>query len=240
MVDCRPSNRQYCDIQECPRAISLAEPFGGEAWFSGGAGSDNRNLNEWSGQAVRPEQLSFTGLKLVTLSNGKGSGIERNQRINEQIRISPVRVISAEGELLGIITTDEALTRAREADLDLVEVAPNERPPVCRIMDYGKFKYQQKKRLAKGHTHQSKIKEIRVRPKTGEHDIQFKLNQARTFLQHKDKVVVSVIFRGRELAHIEEGRKVIDHVIKELEEVSKIESSPSHQGKRIVCILAPK
>jgi translation initiation factor IF-3 len=182
----------------------------------------------------------LSGLKLVTLSNGKGSGIERNQRINEQIRISPVRVISAEGELLGIITTDEALTRAREADLDLVEVAPNERPPVCRIMDYGKFKYQQKKRLAKGHTHQSKIKEIRVRPKTGEHDIQFKLNQAKTFLQHKDKVVVSVIFRGRELAHIEEGRKVIDHVIKELEEVSKIESSPSHQGKRIVCILAPK
>jgi len=142
--------------------------------------------------------------------------------------------------LLGIITTDEALTRAREADLDLVEVAPNERPPVCRIMDYGKFKYHQKKRLAKGHTHQSKIKEIRVRPKTGEHDIQFKLNQAKTFLQHKDKVVVSVIFRGRELAHIEEGRKVIDHVIKELEDVGKMDSPPSHQGKRIVCILSPK
>jgi len=151
-----------------------------------------------------------------------------------------VRVISADGELLGIINTDEALNRAREADLDLVEVAPNERPPVCRIMDYGKFKYQQKKRLAKGHTHQSKIKEIRVRPKTGEHDIGFKVNQARTFLQHKDKVVVSVIFRGRELAHIEEGRKVIDHVIKELEEVGKIESGPSHQGKRIVAILAPR
>jgi translation initiation factor IF-3 len=142
--------------------------------------------------------------------------------------------------LLGIISTDEALTRAREADLDLVEVAPNERPPVCRIMDYGKFKYQQKKRLGKGHTHQSKIKEIRVRPKTGEHDIAFKLNQARTFLQHKDKVVVSVIFRGREMAHVEEGRKVIDHIVKELEEVGKLESSPSHQGKRIVCILAPK
>ena len=168
------------------------------------------------------------------------TSIERNQRINEQIRISPVRVISAEGEPLGILNTDEALTRAREADLDLVEVAPNERPPVCRIMDYGKFKYQQKKRLAKGHTHQSKLKEIRVRPKTGEHDIGFKVNQARTFLKHKDKVVVSVIFRGRELAHIEEGRKVIDHVIKELEEVGKIESAPSHQGKRIVAILTPR
>ena len=176
----------------------------------------------------------------VTQSFRKGNGIDRNQRINEQIRISPVRVISAEGELLGILNTDEALTRAREADLDLVEVAPNERPPVCRIMDFGKFKYQQKKRQAKGHTHQSKIKEIRVRPKTGEHDIAFKLNQARTFLQHKDKVIVSVIFRGRELAHLEEGRKVIDHIIKELEDVSKVEAPPSHQGKRIVCIVAPK
>ncbi len=138
------------------------------------------------------------------------------------------------------MNTDEALTRAREADQDLVEVAPNERPPVCRIMDYGKFKYQQKKRHAKGQTHQSKIKEIRVRPKTGAHDIAFKLNRARTFLQHKDKVIVSVIFRGRELAHLEEGRKVINHVISELEDVCKVESSPSHQGKRIVCILAPK
>jgi translation initiation factor IF-3 len=171
---------------------------------------------------------------------GKGARIERNQRINDQIRISPIRVISAEGQPLGILNTDEAMTLAREADLDLVEVAPNERPPVCRIMDYGKFKYQQKKRLAKGHTHHSKIKEIRVRPKTGEHDIHFKLVQARGFLQHKDKVIVSVIFRGRELAHIEEGRKVIDHVIHELEDVSKVEAPPSHQGKRIVAILAPK
>ena len=168
------------------------------------------------------------------------SVIERNQRINEQIRISPVRVISADGELLGILPTEEALSKAREVELDLVEVAPNERPPVCRIMDYGKFKYQQKKRLAKGHAHQSKIKEIRVRPKTGEHDIQFKLVQARSFLKHKDKVIVSVVFRGRELAHVEEGRKVIDHVIKELEDISKVESAPSHQGKRIVAILAPR
>jgi len=151
-----------------------------------------------------------------------------------------VRVVAADGELIGILPTEEALSRAREAELDLVEVAPNERPPVCRIMDYGKFKYQQKKRLAKGHTHQSKIKEIRVRPKTGEHDIAFKLNQARTFLQHKDKVIVSVIFRGREMAHLEEGRKVIDHIILDLTDVSKVEAPPSHQGKRIVCILTPR
>jgi translation initiation factor IF-3 len=139
-----------------------------------------------------------------------------------------------------VISTDEALARAREADLDLVEVAPNERPPVCRIMDFGKFKYQQKKKLTKGHVHQTKTKEIRVRPKTDEHDIQTKVAQARGFLQHKDKVVVSVVFRGRELAHIEEGRKVIDQVIKALDEVAKLEAPPSHQGKRIVAILAPR
>lgn len=142
--------------------------------------------------------------------------------------------------MLGVLNTDEALAKAREAELDLVEVAPNERPPVCRIMDFGKFKYQQKKRAGKGHSHHSKIKEIRVRPKTGEHDIAFKLKQAREFLMHKDKVSFSVVFRGRELAHLEEGRRVIDQIILDLAEVGKPESPPQHQGKRIVCVIAPK
>lgn len=129
---------------------------------------------------------------------------------------------------------------AREADLDLVEVAPNERPPVCRIMDFGKFKYQQKKRSHKGHAHHSKIKEIRVRPKTDGHDIEVKVNRAREFLSHKDKVVVSVIFRGRELAHVDEGQKVVAQIISALEDVGKVESAPNQQGRRIVAILAPK
>jgi translation initiation factor IF-3 len=107
-------------------------------------------------------------------------------------------------------------------------------------MDFGKFKYQQKKRQHKGHVHHSKIKEIRVRPKTGEHDIGFKVNQAREFLKHKDKVIVSVVFRGREIAHIDEGQKVIAQIIKTLEDVSKVEAAPSHQGRRIICTLAPK
>ncbi|MBS0211415.1 MAG: translation initiation factor IF-3 [Planctomycetes bacterium] len=166
--------------------------------------------------------------------------MERSQRVNEQIRISPVRVIAADGAQLGIIPTDQALSSAREAGLDLVEVAPNERPPVCRIMDFGKFKYQQKKRQHKAHTHQTKIKEIRVRPKTGEHDIEVKVTHAREFLLHKDKVIVSVVFRGRELAHIEEGQRVVRQVIKNLEDVAKVESPPSQQGKRIICVLAPK
>jgi translation initiation factor IF-3 len=162
------------------------------------------------------------------------------QRVNEQIRVTPVRVIGLDGVQLGILATDEALRRARAAELDLVEVAPTERPPVCRIMDYGKFKYQLKKRQHKGHSHQVKIKEIRVRPKTGDHDIQVKVNKAREFLARKDKVTVTVIFRGRELAHIEEGRNVIDDVLLQLEDVAKVESPPAHHGRRMICTLAPK
>jgi len=162
------------------------------------------------------------------------------QRINEQIRVSSVRVIAADGSQLGIMSTDKAMEQARSADLDLVEVAPNERPPVCRIMDFGKFKYQQKKRQHKSHSHQMKIKEIRVRPKTGDHDLNVKVGKAREFLEHKDKVIVSVMFRGRELAHIEEGRKVIDDILTKLEDVSKVESPPIHHGRRMICTLAPK
>ena len=162
------------------------------------------------------------------------------QRINEQIRISPVRVIGADGAQLGIVPTDEAIRQAKSLELDLVEVAPNERPPVCRIMDYGKFKYQQKKRQHKGHSHQVKIKEIRVRPKTGDADIQVKVAKAHEFLSHKDKVIVTVVFKGRELAHVEEGRKVIDEVITLLEDVSKVEAVPVHHGRRMTCTLSPK
>ncbi|MEN6406866.1 MAG: translation initiation factor IF-3 [Thermoguttaceae bacterium] len=162
------------------------------------------------------------------------------QRINEQIRITPVRVIGADGAQLGILPTDEAIRQARTAELDLVEVAPGERPPVCRIMDYGKFKYQQKKRQHKSHSHQMKIKEIRVRPKTGENDIQVKVGKAREFLEHKDKVIVTVVYRGRELAHVEEGRKVIDDVIEQLVDVAKVEAAPVHHGRRMICTLAPK
>ena len=136
--------------------------------------------------------------------------------------------------------TDQALAAARESDLDLVEVAPDARPPVCRIMDFGKFKYQQKKKLHKGQTHQTKTKEIRVRPKIGEHDIEFKVNQARGFLQHKDKVVISVVFRGRELAHIDEGHRVVKQIVAQLEDVAKVEGAPQQMGKRIICTLAPK
>jgi translation initiation factor IF-3 len=149
-------------------------------------------------------------------------------------------VIGADGSQLGIIPTEEALSIAREGGLDLVEVAPNEKPPVCRIMDFGKFKYQQKKKHHKTHVHHTKIKEVRLRPKTGEHDIEFKVAQARNFLSHKDKVVVSVVFRGREMAHIDEGQRVMKAVISQLEEISKVEAPPQQMGRRLSCTLAPK
>jgi translation initiation factor IF-3 len=165
---------------------------------------------------------------------------DRGQRINEQIRISPVRLIGVNGEQLGVVPTSQALEMAREAQLDLVEVAANERPPVCKILDYGKFRYQQSRKGTKTKVHQQKLKEIRVRPKTGEHDVETKINQARKFLEHNDKVLVNVLFRGRELQHIEEGRRIIDGILEKLIDVAKVEKAPSMEGKRMTAMLAPK
>lgn len=123
--------------------------------------------------------------------------------------------------------------------MDLVEVAPNEKPPVCRIMDYGKYKYEKKKKQHQ-HGHHTKTKEIRLRPKTGEHDIDFKVKKAIGFLQQKNKVQVSVLFRGREMAHIEEGRRVMQGVIETLSEFGKLEASPQQFGRRMICTIAPK
>jgi translation initiation factor IF-3 len=166
---------------------------------------------------------------------------QQHQRVNEQIRISPVRLIGVNGDQLGVVPTAQALDMAREANLDLVEVAANERPPVCRIMDFGKFKFLQKqKQKDKTKSHQQKLKEIRVRPKTGEHDVETKINQARKFLEHKDKVLVYVLFKGRELQHIEEGRRIILSILEKLADVAKIEKSPGMEGKRMTAMLAPK
>ena len=162
-------------------------------------------------------------------------------RINDKIRITPIRVIAVDGEQLGVIPTEEALARAREAGLDLVEVAPTERPPVCRIMDYGKFKYEKNKKANKSHGHQTKTKEIRFRPKTGQHDIDYKVKKAANFLDERDKVQVSVVFRGREIVHVEEGRRVMAEVVEALVPAhGKLETAPTQQGRRIICTISPK
>ena len=151
-------------------------------------------------------------------------------------------MIGINGEQLGVVPTSQAQDMAREANLDLVEVAPTERPPVCKIMDYGKFRYQQQqsKKDKKSKAHQQKLKEVRVRPKTGEHDIDTKVNQARKFLEHNDKVLLNVMFRGRELQHLDEGKRIMENMLKKLDDLAKIEKQPSMEGKRMTAMLAPK
>ena len=165
---------------------------------------------------------------------------EKQNRKNNEIRVPKVRVIGSDGEMIGVLSRDEALALAEEEGLDLVEIQPNADPPVCKIMDFGKFKYSQKKRASKQKQHQVQVKEIRVRPKTGDHDIEVKVKRAREFLEHKDKVLVNVLFRGRELAHIDEGRKVMDEVLQALDDVAKVEKNPSMEGKRMTAIVAPR
>jgi len=164
----------------------------------------------------------------------------RGPRINEQIRISPIRLIGAAGEQLGIVPTVQALEKAREAGLDLVEVAADERPPVCRILDYGKMRFTNSQKGNKtGKVRQQKLKEVRLRPRTGVHDVDTKAAHARKFLEHHDRVQITVLFRGREMQHLEEGRHVLDAILQKLTEVGKVERPPSMDGKKMTVLLMP-
>lgn len=160
--------------------------------------------------------------------------------MNEQIRISPIRLIGAEGEQLGVVPTIQALAKAKEAGLDLVEVAADERPPVCRILDYGKLRFTTSQKGNKSSkVRQQKLKEIRVRPRTDDHDIETKVAQARKFLEHNDKVQVTVSFRGREMQHQEEGRRVLDSILEKLGTAGKIERPPTMDGKKMTALIMP-
>jgi translation initiation factor IF-3 len=163
--------------------------------------------------------------------------------VNERIRVREILVIGAEGEQLGVMTPEAAIAKAQEVGLDLVEVAPNARPPVCRIMDYGKYKYEQKKKTAagkaKGKGRTAQLKEIKMRPATDEHDLQFKLKNARRFLIDGDKVKVTVMFRGRELAHRKAGYDKLDHVRAVLGDLVTVESTPQMLGRFLSMTLVP-
>lgn len=167
---------------------------------------------------------------------------DRGPRINHQIRIRQVRVIDEENKQLGIMETADALALALHKQLDLVEIAPNQRPPVCRIMDFGKYKYEEKKKeqASRRKQHQVQIKELRVRPGTGDHDLQVKMKQARQFLSDGDKVLVCCLFRGRQIAHKEVGEQVVNEVVKLLSDVAKIEAPLRMEGKRMVLLLSKK
>lgn len=157
--------------------------------------------------------------------------------MNEQIRISPVRLIGPDNEQLGIVPTNEALDQARQAGMDLVEVAGNVRPPVCRIIDYGKWKYHQKKHQKK--SHEQVLKEVRIRPKTDDHDRMIKVNRAIRFFEKGDKVQFTMMFRGRERAHREIGYDIFKGIIAEFGDKVKVERAPGMDGRNMMMILAP-
>ncbi len=163
-------------------------------------------------------------------------------RINERIRVPQVRLVGTDGELIGVLPTRDALAMAQEQGLDLVEVAAKSRPPVCRIMDFGKFKYEQSKkaRKAKRKQHTMQLKEIKIRPKIEEHDYQFKLRHAREFLEHRDKVKVTLTYRGREMAHLEFGQKILDKFVNDLMDLANIEQHAKLEGRNMTMVLIPK
>ena len=162
-------------------------------------------------------------------------------RINERIRISPIRLIDQDNEQVGIVDTARAIEMAKEVELDLVEVAPSSTPPVCRIMDYGKWKYQQSKKeqKARSHSKQSELKEVRVRPKTDEHDMHIKTERARDFLDEGHKVQFTMLFRGREMAHREIGMRIFKDIEAHFEDIAKLEVPARTMGRRMTMILAP-
>ena len=171
--------------------------------------------------------------------------IAKELRINDKILSKEVRVINLQGEQLGIFPIAEALNIAREASRDLVEVSPTTSPPVCRIMDYGKFKYEQSKKTyqAKKKKHVPRvthIKEIKVRPKTEEHDLQFKIRHIKKFLTQGDKAKVTLIFRGREITHPELGHQVMKRIAEEIEDVGIVENPAKLEGRNMIMLLAPK
>lgn len=168
--------------------------------------------------------------------------INKQLRINERIRVREVRLIDEEGHQAGIVQTRDALQRARDNGLDLIEVAPNAVPPVCRIMDYGKFKYEQTKRDkdANKKSKQQELCLIRLRPNIDDHDIDFKLKNARKFLEDGDKVRVFVLFRSREFTHPEFGRRLLQRFIDALSDIANVEKSVGMEGKQMTLVLAPK
>ena len=162
-------------------------------------------------------------------------------RINERIRVPEVRLIDESGQQVGVMRTDEALRYAQDRDLDLVEVAPDARPPVCRVLDYSKYKYEQaqKQKAARKHQQQITIREIKFRPKIAQNDYDTKKGHVVRFLKHKDKVKITIMFRGREVAHPERGVMLLERLAEELSELAVVEQRPIQDGRNMTMMLAP-
>lgn len=166
----------------------------------------------------------------------------KDLRVNDMIRVREVRLIGADGAQLGVVPTEEALSSARQTGMDLVEVSPMARPPVCKLLDYGKYKFEQEKRIRESKKRQrlTKLKEIRMQPKIDSHDLDFKSRHIKTFLDQGNKVKVTVRFRGRELAHTEIGRAVLDRVVERTREYAVLTRSAQMEGRFMSLVLSPK
>jgi translation initiation factor IF-3 len=162
-------------------------------------------------------------------------------RINERIRVPEVRLIDDQGQQIGVLKTADALAFAQERDLDLVEVAPEARPPVCRVLDYSKYKYEQAQKVKQARKHQQQItvREIKFRPKIAEHDYDTKKHHVERFLKHKDKVKITIMFRGREVTHPERGTAILDRLAEELSDLGVVEQRPMQEGRNMTMMMAP-
>src|SRR3954467_5229642 len=162
-------------------------------------------------------------------------------RINERIRVPQVRLIDEKGNQVGVVDTREALQMARDRGLDLMEVSAASSPPVCKICDYGKFKYEKKKKEHDARKKQTviKVKEVQLRPQTEEHDLEYKFKNIRTFLEDGDKAKISMMFRGREIQYVDQGFKMMRDLIKRVEDIGMVEAPPKLEGKKLIMILAP-
>jgi len=190
-------------------------------------------LPAWSGKGR---------VAVVSFWRGPNIAHEKKNRKNEQIEAPEVRLIGSDGEQVGIVPLEEALDTAKEAALDLVEVVPNAEPPVCRIMDYGKFRFEQskKKNAARKKAKQIQIKEVKFRPGTEEGDYQVKLRNLQKFLEQGDKTKVTLRFRGREMAHREIGTRLLERIRDDLSELATVEQFPKMEGRQMVMVLAPR
>ncbi len=167
---------------------------------------------------------------------------EPQKRVNHRIRVPEIRVIDANGDMLGVMQTQDALRRAREQGLDLVEINPKANPPVCKILDFGKFKYDEKKQKRETKRKQStvEVKEVKLRPKTDDHDLEFKARAARRFIESGDKVKFTVRFRGREITHPEKARDQLNWIVDQCNDIANVEVRPSMEGRTMTMLMAPK
>ena len=194
------------------------------------------------GDSLQPQTDCYRRIKTIARRPHNAPPVrETGPRVNDRIRVNEIRLIGAEGENVGVVTPRQAMAMAEEAGLDLVEISPNASPPVCKIMDFGKFKYEQQKRESEARKKQKtiEVKEVKFRPNTDTHDYDVKMRNVFRFLENGDKVKVTLRFRGREMAHQNLGRELLERVAEDVKEIGKVENMPKMEGRQMVMMIGP-